>query len=195
MITLEEVSAKLNAMPLDGKLDFFRRAHYFTDSAPCSCMEFDGFVYDDESKCVYFDDGEYYVYVWKHNYGEFFYVGSGKKDRWKSIHGRCKEFYNHIDKADAVVYKVLDGIDVKTARQCERYLSANMSLAGYKLANSDWSYNNARFTELSDTMKEAIEKSILNIQKDNKPSECRKTMVFLERNGDHFFSEKYAEAN
>jgi hypothetical protein len=96
-----------------------------------------GYVRCDESCAVCCGTGEYYVYVWKHLTGLPFYVGSGKNDRWSQKCNRGDRFYSEIDAGDAVVYKVAKGLDVKTARLIERYLSLSFAIAGIKLANGD----------------------------------------------------------
>lgn len=89
--------------------------------------------------------GEYYVYVWKHFWtSKIFYVGSGKGDRWIENSGRPDEFYREIDNGDAVVYKVIDGLDMRAARFVERYISFSLGLGGMPLVNRDNSINRTR---------------------------------------------------
>lgn len=102
-----------------------------------TALHWDGYLgkYDNcRLKC---GEGKYYVYLWRHAWGEPFYVGCGKSDRWCSKSGRCDDFYLHLDQADAVVYKILDGVDSHTARLFEKYVSVNLVEAGYTLANGD----------------------------------------------------------
>jgi hypothetical protein len=202
--TIEEISAKLKVAPFVDKLKFVRGVHQFTHGDYRGVMQWEGRLSEDDSKCVWLDDGDCYVYVWKHNFGDPFYVGSGKKDRWTTINNRCEGFYEHIDKADAIVYKVIDGIDRNTAFAYEKYVSFNLSAAGYDLANHDNNYQRAakKNQRSIDKMfyslegKEttlAVEKAVFDILNDEKSHLCRTTMLFLDKYGEHFFSEKYGE--
>ena len=206
MATLEEIVEKVEAMPFLDKLKMVRSVHQFTNDGYHGTMNWEGYLSIDESKSVQFDDGDCYVYVWKHNFGEPFYVGSGKKDRWKSLNSRCKDFYQHLDKADAIVYKVIDGLDRNTAFAYERYVSFHLSAAGYNLANSDNNYQRASeqtkrnidktFYSLErEETTPAVENAVLNILNDNKSHLCRTSTLFLDRYGEHYFSEKYARTN
>ena len=82
-------------------------------------------------------EGEYYVYIWKHMFGKPFYVGSGHGYRWIDIHCRNRLFYAELDKGDAVVYKVIDGLKEADARYFETYVSLSLDLAGVELSNLD----------------------------------------------------------
>ena len=94
----------------------------------CVCTK-DGLALD-------YKGGDYYVYLWKHMFGEPFYVGKGKGDRWKNIH-RNQTFTAHIEKGDAVIYKVITGLDHESALKYEKYVSWLLSNAGVILANQD----------------------------------------------------------
>lgn len=90
-----------------------------------SSVHLDGYAESEEFKfAVNGNGGEYYVYLWKHMFGDVFYVGSGKGDRWtEKNRSSNKEFLKHIDAGDAVVYKILVDVDKNTARKFEQYVS------------------------------------------------------------------------
>lgn len=165
-------------------------------------LQYDGYLttYTREGICD--GDGDHYVYLWRHAWGDPFYVGSGKGDRWTSKNGRCDDFYLHLDAGDAVVYRVLSGVDSKTAHLYERYVSANLSATGYALANGD---NNAEYK--SDEARERmlarckqiegldltkrIEGAVLNIIGHEPRCDYRITDHFLMEYGTDCFSRKY----
>lgn len=93
-------------------------------------------------------NGEYYVYVWFHLGGEPFYIGSGKGKRWLSK-VRNDDFPRQLDRGDAVVYKVLSGVDKKTALAYERYLAFCVSWVRDSLVNKD---NNLGFISVGATV-------------------------------------------
>jgi hypothetical protein len=84
-----------------------------------------------------FSKGEHYVYIWRHENGAPFYVGSGKGYRSRSTYARPVDFYGELMALDAVLCYIADGVSEKDARFIEHYCSFALSSAGVKLANSD----------------------------------------------------------
>lgn len=167
-------------------------------------LTYDGYLEREKDFSFCAGDGEHYVYVWRHAWGDPFYVGTGKGDRWTNIHNRCAEFYPHIDKADAVVYLLLTGVDSKTARMFEKYVSVNLVEAGYTLANGD---NNPR-RSVGDAKKRLIEscskidshplapkvqKAVVSILNHNVRCDYRVTCRFITENGADYFSRTHAQ--
>lgn len=203
----EEFVKYFDSLPFSGKLEEIRKLESFSNniylSAKTSALHFDGYLNANDSMAVKEGSGEYYVYLWKHAWGEPFYVGSGVKDRWKTKAPRCDDFYRNLDAGDAVVYKVLDGVDSKTARLYECYVSANISIAGYCLANGD---NNAmRGSErtqyrLSERCKEIegseltkkVEKALFDILRHEAKCDYRITTEFLKQYGLDYFSRSFS---
>lgn len=83
-----------------------------------------------------------YVYMWRHMFGAPFYIGSGKGNRWLAVHSRSERFARELAKGDAVVYKLVEHIDAKTAAHYERMVSLWLTVFGITLANRD---NNAEY--------------------------------------------------
>ena len=145
------------------------------------------------------DTGEHYVYIWKHAWGEPFYVGSGKGDRWKQVSPktRCDEFYTHLDRADCVVYKIIDGVDINTAKMYEKYLSFVLRLAGYQIVNGDFRIRDAEQAkdfvqriENAETTKD-VTKALTGILMDiPKGCDYRVTIKFTEEHGFDYFSRR-----
>jgi hypothetical protein len=201
----EDFVKAFDAMPFSGKLNMNRkvnatRSHLEVDRG-VSKLYWDGYLCATDKMAAVAGDGDYYVYLWRHAWGEPFYVGSGKGDRWKSKQGRCDEFYPHLDKADAVTYLVLCGVDSKTARLFERYVSVNLVEAGYDLVNGD--NNPKRFPEQgrerlikrcaeteSHELTPAVQKAVVKILGDDPRCDHRITHEFLERYGAGYFTRK-----
>lgn len=101
-----------------------------------SGLSIDGYLRVDRSHTVHFNDGEAYVYLWKHKNGTVFYVGSGKNDRYRSKN-RNESFLEEINKADAVIYIIADGMNTKDAREIERLVSGVFTCNGQNLCNKD----------------------------------------------------------
>lgn len=167
-----------------------------------SGLTFDGFLEKVENKAVVADEGEHYVYLWTHRWGDPFYVGSGKGGRWLDKGGRCEEFYRHLDRADAVVYLVLRGVDSKTAHLYEKYLSVSLCQAGYNLANGDNNLSRltpeARERRIASCDKisgqeltKRVEGALLEIVRDAPWCDYRVTNQFLVLNGSNYFSRRY----
>lgn len=141
----------------------------------------------------------HYVYLWKHAWGDPFYVGCGTGDRWTTKKPRTDKFYPHMDKADAVVFKVLDGVDEHTARMFEKYISVSLVEAGYRLANGD---NNPEFMTMSardrilDSLSEIeaheltprVQKALLDILIYDCKCDYRITHCFRKKYGENHFS-------
>lgn len=206
MSILSEWYEAVEKMPFHEKLGMLKRVYGATclDSirSRAVLLRFDGYLASVFDKGVCEGTGDYYVYLWKHAWGDPFYVGSGKIDRWTDKNGRCDDFYLHLDAGDAVVYRVLSGVDSKTARLYERYVSANISAAGYTLANGD---NNAEYksSEARDRMMarckqiegldltNRVESAVLHIVGHDPGCDYRVTDRFLMEYGTDYFSRKY----
>ena len=170
-------------------------------------IKYDGYVSLKYDFAISRDEGESYVYLWKHMDGDIFYVGSGQGERYKNKHGRSDDFFKHIDKGDAVVYMILSGVDVKTARFYERYLSGSLGLADCVLANKDnnilyigegkfnrWLKDNK--SDLDNELTSEIENVIINrvlIDHDFRASHFYSIQAFREECGDDWFSSRFGE--
>lgn len=166
-------------------------------------LTWDGYLTTVVEKAVHCDEGDSYVYLWRHAWGEPFYVGHGKGDRWLNKNERCDNFYPHIDKGDAVPYLVLCGVDSKTACEYERYVSVNLVRAGFDLANSDnnpdretrtkdWDKVYERFALLEE--KELTEKvcdAVVSILSHEPRCDYRITETFVKRYGNDYFSRNF----
>lgn len=166
-------------------------------------LRLDGYLQKFANEGVRENSGDYYVYLWKHAWGEPFYVGSGTGDRWTSKCPRCDGFYSHLDAGDAIVYKILDGVDGRTARMYEQYVSANLTTAGYPLVNGD---NNVlgkskgardRLMEKCSQVKNCdltsrVEKAVFDILNHNAKCDYRITSEFIKEYGANYFSRKYS---
>jgi hypothetical protein len=168
-------------------------------------LRFDGFLFANSSYAVRCNSGKHHVYVWAHLLsGEVFYVGSGVDDRWRNRH-RVKNnaFMENLDVGDAVVYKVIDGVDRDTALFYERYLSLTLSGAGAKLTNRDnnvekcgfdkaeeWLSENAE--RLSDDFTRQVETVVLEkilSDRDFRGMDVLRAVTFRQIYGDHWFSQ------
>lgn len=102
-----------------------------------------GYLKEDDSalyvcRTTLFDEGEHYVYVWRHMNGDPFYVGSGKGGRGRSVSAnRPDRFYGELMAFDAVLCYVATNISEKDARFIEHYCSFILSSDGVKLTNCD----------------------------------------------------------
>lgn len=84
------------------------------------------------------EHGEHYVYMWKHNGGIPFYIGSGVRGRATSIASRGADFHRELSKADNILWYIVEGVSDKLARRIERYCSVYISSLGYRLINKDF---------------------------------------------------------
>ena len=175
-------------------------------------IKYNGYIAEKTNFAIANGEDEYYVYLWKHIDGDVFYVGSGKGDRYRSKN-RNDEFLRHIDKGDAVVYIVLCGVDFKTARFYERYLSGSLGMAEYVLSNGDnniihigedkfkrWLDDNE--SKLNNELTRKIEDAIVNgilLDDDFRASHFYSIQFFRKECGDTYFSgggfRTYCEVN
>jgi hypothetical protein len=173
--------------------------------AESSMLKYDGFLFANSSYAVRCDSGEYHVYVWAHLLsGEIFYVGSGIDERWRCRYRlKNQAFMENLDAGDAVVYKIIEGVDQDTARFFERYLSLTISSSGRKLTNRDnnaekcglakareWLHDNA--TRLSDDFTRRVEDVVLNkilSESDFRGMDVLRIFTFRQIYGDHWFSQ------
>lgn len=202
-----EIQEAMNRMSFSERLNMIKRMNDSPvlngNRVSTSRLLWDGYLTTVTEKAVREETGEHYVYLWKHAWGEPFYVGSGKGDRGTMKGGRCNDFFLHLDAADAVVYLVLSGVDSKTARLYERYVSANLTYAGFTLANGD---NNAEYK--SEDAKERlmrrckdiegldltkrVEEAVLGIVNHTpRTADYRVTDAFLMEYGTDYFSRNY----
>lgn len=163
----------------------------------------DGYLASVTSEAARDDSGKYCVYLWKHAWGEPFYVGSGVGKRWKSKNPRCDGFYSHIDAGDAVAYKVLDGVSEKTARRYECYVSVCLSSAGFALVNGDNNVGRVgagtekRLKSLcskieKEELTREVEKALMRIINHNPGCDYRITNAFLKEYGTDYFSRNFS---
>lgn len=164
-------------------------------------IKYDGYLKLKDCFAIHQNKGEYYVYLWKHMRGDIFYVGSGKGNR--CVHkNRGMEFFEHLDKGDAIVYIVLDGTTKETARFYERYLSGCLSDIGQPLTNKDNIVARMGKDVFEDWLKDnniilcnALTKDIENVMlnkilpdKDFTYEDILSKEQFLEENGNKYFS-------
>ena len=196
-ITSLPFSEKLGAIK---SINDFSRAGILRSSA--SLLSYSGYLKEFEEMGVYCDTGEHYVYLWKHAWGDPFYVGCGKNSRWKTKNSRCDDFYLHLDAGDAIVYMVLDGVDEKTARLYEKYVSVNLTRAGYTLANGD---NNLEYMSPAarerfctrcdslddDELTQRVQSTVLRILNHDAGCDYRVVDAFLMEYGTDYFSRNH----
>lgn len=84
------------------------------------------------------ESGEHYVYLWKHNGGAPFYVGSGTGRRAASVSARREEFHEELSIGDCILWYVVGGISKNLSRRIEAFCSMWLSSRGYKLCNRDF---------------------------------------------------------
>ena len=198
--------AHVESLPFSGKIEMVKQINDtfrgMGVNTGVSMLSHQGYlrIVDDKGVCNGEDD--HYVYLWKHCWGDPFYVGSGKGKRWTNKNTRCDDFYLHLDAADAVVYLILDGVDNKTARLYERYVSANLTYAGYTLANGD---NNAEYKSKAarermmarckeiegQELTQKIENAVLSILSHEANCDYRVTDAFIMEYGADYFSRNY----
>lgn len=151
-------------------------------------IKYNGCLKKSDKFCCVAGDGDYYVYVWMHLGGELFYVGSGKGDRWLNRHRRI-EFMRHLDQGDAVVYKVLSGVDKQTSLMYEKYISFCFSWIRDSIVNRDnnlWNISPSQTTkllrlssELENTyLTRLVEETVVKILENNS-FQCAKAVDIL----------------
>lgn len=205
MSEIDNIAEKIEKLPFHEKLKFARQVakmkSFHTDYA-VSSLSWKGYLTAVEEKAVRCEEGEYYVYLWRHAWGEPFYVGSGKDGRWLTKQGRCDRFHAHIDRADAIPYLILRGVDIKTAREYERYVSVNLVRAGYDLANSDnnpvcvdedvWEYECGKSAHLEENeLTTKVCCVVENILVHEPRCDYRVTETFLKTYGNDYFSRNF----
>lgn len=205
-MTNEELYSKMLAMPFYDKVGAYCSTCLSEHSHRGGLIMIDGFLRAKSGLAVTREDGRFYVYLWRHLHGPVFYIGSGTGHRWTTISSRNEEFYKHIDKGDAVVYKIIDGVSEEVARTIEKYLSVCFWLGRCKLANKD-NYvsesNKSQMKEWADAFPRgghkdivcAVEDVVLNkilTDGDFCHSDILDVYGFRETYGDCYFSDKYA---
>lgn len=206
MTTYEQMVSEFNKLTFPEKLKesamIMERLHFAESGYYSSAVAYDGYVEKREEFAANGDGGDYYVYLWKHIDGEIFYVGSGKNDRWLDRF-RKSPFLSEIDKGDAVVYKVIKNLNKSDSLFWESYISRALSAAGVRLTNADNISRKAEDfeqfcgeneTKLSTPFKKTVENVMVNeIMTDCKFSRKTylKTEAFIERYGEHYFSERF----
>lgn len=189
MMSMKEIEAEIEKMSLSQKIDFviYTRRRFTSRGM----YNYDGFWEKRTSFCAHFSLGDSYVYCWKHVDGDVFYVGSGRNLRMTTKSGRNDDFFKEIDKGDAIVYLIADGLDPNAALHYEHYISNSFTNAGIKLANKDVSFTPGR-DDYSLEMTRKIEDALLRILQDDKfdYSLHFKIKNFLQEYGDNYFSSK-----
>lgn len=205
--TFEEVEETWKNYPIEKKIALSCAAKTFVSrtnaEVKASQLRWDGYLFADESKALRLGDGEHYVYMWSHAWGAPFYIGSGKGDRWIARGNRNNDFFRHLDDADAVVRKLVVGLDERTARVYEEYISINLSVAGIELANHDNNITGknekikagrmARLEEIAKLENTGnVENVLVNTLMKTEPNaDFKTTYTFWELYGRHFFSNEY----
>lgn len=207
--TFEEVEEMWNNYPMTKKIALSCATKTFVSRTnaefKASQLRWNGYLFSDESTALSLSEGEYYVYMWSHAWGNPFYIGMGKGDRWLARGNRNNDFFKHLDDADAVVRKLVVGLDEKTARIYEEYISVNLSMAGIELANHD---NNiigknekikagrtARLEEISRLEYTGTVGDYLvhTLMKTEPSADFKTTYTFWDLYGRHFFSREYGK--
>lgn len=206
MNAFEAAQNYYNSLGLGEKYRFVTGSRNHLISATVGMLKYDGYLFAQSHHAIRCDSGEYHVYVWAHLLsGEIFYVGSGIEDRWRCRYRlKNRSFMENLDAGDAVVYKIIEGVDQDTARFYERYLSLAISSAGTRLTNRDnnaekcglakaraWLRENA--DRLSDDftrqVEEVVLEKILN-ERDFKGMDVLRVLAFRQTCGDHWFSQR-----
>ena len=125
---VEQIEAACRTMAIStGANHLYNSGYLYEDYEPASVMRTD-----------LFDEGEHFVYVWKHANGIPFYVGSGKGRRSKDIsHARPDKFYAELFAFDAVLCYIALDVSKEAARFIENYCSFVLSKKGINLTNKD----------------------------------------------------------
>lgn len=196
---------EFNRQPYWERLRFslaVNQSSHYTFFSPASIM-WDGYVRAKDDFSVKESEGDCYVYVWRHMFGNPFYIGSGKGDRWTQKF-RNNKFLQELDKGDAVVYKVIDGIDRQIAFLYERYLSICLCRGGCILSNSDNIANDtnvntidkwlsSNYIELESKRCRNVEKAFDSIVMDRAFTcvDVMKSMKFVVDYGESYFSKNF----
>lgn len=206
MIVLDEWVTQFENLSFCEKLRSVKTINDFTEpsilKSSAAMVRHLGYLTEVHNMAVSASEGDSYVYLWRHCWGDPFYVGRGKGSRYTTLNGRCDEFYLHIDRGDAVVYIVLDGVDDATARLYERYVSMNLTQAGYTLSNGDNNFEylsedaRSRFVEKfanmeNDDLTRRVQSKVLGILNHRPRCDYRITDAFLMEYGTDYFSRNY----
>lgn len=200
----QEALRYYQSLSLGEKYQMSRNSKNHLLRAQIRMLKYEGYLFAKSHYAVRGDGGDYHVYVWAHLLtGEIFYVGSGVDERWLNRYRvNNKEFMRNLDEGDAVVYKIIDNVDMETARFYERYLSLSLSRCGIALANRDNNASrcganklNKRFEEnagriandFTSKVEEVLLEKILSEQ-DFRGTDVLRVMAFREECGTDWFS-------
>lgn len=144
-----------------------------------------GYLKKKDDYCLHFDDGKYYVYLWKHIRGNIFYVGKGHDDRWKHKE-RGEKFLQHLDKGDCVVYIIADGLKESDALKIEAIVGLSLREAGFDLVNRD----KYKYHRMSDDTEECVCRAVADVIRDRdfRISDSFATSNFIKKYGTDYFS-------
>lgn len=133
--------------------------------------------------------GEYYVYEYiRLNTNEPFYVGKGKRGRWKDIKGRNEWFIKVVNKCDVAVNILHDNLEEQIALNFECwYIHEYKYVIGYDLVNIA---DGGESTALSGKLNGMYGKKHSDETK-KKISDSRKDKYFGENN--HFYGKHHTE--
>ena len=200
----EEALRHYQSLSLGEKYQISRNSRNHLIRAQAWMLKYNGYLFAESHHAVRGEGGEYHVYVWAHLLtGEIFYVGSGIDERWLNRY-RTKNpgFMRELDVGDAVVYKIIDGVDMETARFYERYISLALSSCGIALANRDnnasrcgidkskaWMNENADriANDFTNKVEEVLLEKILS-EHDFRGTDVLRVMSFREECGTDWFS-------
>lgn len=200
----EDALRYYQSLSLGEKYQFSRNSRNHLIRAQVWTLKYNGYLFAESHHAVRGEGGEHYVYVWAHLLtGEIFYVGSGIGERWLNRYRiKNQDFMRELDMGDAVVYKIIAGVDVETARFYERYLSLSLSSSGITLANRDnnasrcgidkskeWLRENADkiANDFTSKVEDVLLKKILS-EHDFHGSHVLRVMAFREECGTDWFS-------
>lgn len=208
----EEALKYYQSLSLGEKYQISRNSRNHLIRAQSWMLKYNGYLFAESHHAVRGEGGEYHVYVWAHLLtGEIFYVGSGIDERWLNRYRKTNpEFMRNLDEGDAVVYKIIDNVDMETARFYERYLSLSLSSCGIALANRDnnasrcgidkskeWLKENADriANDFTRKVEEVLLEKILS-EHDFRGTHVLRVMAFREECGTNWFSSgKYIHGN
>gem|GEM_PF-5856703 len=93
-------------------------------------------------------ENDFYVYEWYNiDNGEVFYVGKGRKNRYKSVHQRNKYFKNYLNKNNCSVRKIKEKISQDEAFELEIKLISEYKKVGQCKTNLTTGGEGCRFEE------------------------------------------------
>jgi hypothetical protein len=87
-----------------------------------------------------YGSGEHYVYIWTDNFGDVFYVGSGKEYRYKSVNDKARsaEFMEWFNNSECVPQVVAYDMSKDESLEFERQLIEAYTELGFQLVNKVW---------------------------------------------------------